>query len=333
MLSATDAFPDMTPADQRHTPVVGESHFSDIDEDDQEDDAASQSSGIDADDKAHSRAADASVAHDMYDDVAVGTNPLLLSTVTTHSVSPLLSLVAADPGTGMDIDTADDLFVDISVFASASVWGGGDEVTAAIPAPPTADDAIATATSAAATPAASSSPDVAGGTTDGARATATSAAGTSIDVDTEPVPVATVPPTAEHISSFLLHIRRHAAGIAVDPALGAATPTDTAVGTSRGRKRNNASISGPSDGDVSVATDGARASGASSAVADVTAGVAAVITAGAPGITPDETAHSTVAVHRDGAGNPRQRSRKRSRPHSARDHSRMAARIISAHEG
>ena len=71
MLSATDAFPDMTPADQRHTPVVIGDHFSDIDEDDQESEAASQSSYIDLDDEAHSRTGDVSVAHDMCDDVAV----------------------------------------------------------------------------------------------------------------------------------------------------------------------------------------------------------------------------------------------------------------------
>ena len=44
MLSATDAFPDMTPADQRHTPVVIGDHLPDIDEDDQEGEAAFQSS-------------------------------------------------------------------------------------------------------------------------------------------------------------------------------------------------------------------------------------------------------------------------------------------------
>ena len=46
MLSATDAFPDMTPADQRHMQVVIGDHFSDIDEDEQEDEAASQSLDI-----------------------------------------------------------------------------------------------------------------------------------------------------------------------------------------------------------------------------------------------------------------------------------------------
>ena len=61
MLSATDAFPDMTPADQRHTPVVIGDRFSDIDEDEQEDEAASQSLDIDVGDEAHSRTDGASV--------------------------------------------------------------------------------------------------------------------------------------------------------------------------------------------------------------------------------------------------------------------------------
>ena len=42
------------------------------------------------------------------------------------------------------------------------------------------------------------------------------------------------PPTAEHISSFLLHIRQRATDAAGDPALSAATPADTADDTSRG---------------------------------------------------------------------------------------------------
>ena len=72
VLSATDALPDMTPADQRHTPVVIGDRFSDIDEDDQEDEAAaSQSSDIDAEDETHARAADVSVPHAVYEDVAV----------------------------------------------------------------------------------------------------------------------------------------------------------------------------------------------------------------------------------------------------------------------
>ena len=53
----------------------------------------------------------------------------------------------------------------------------------------------------------------------------------SDDDSTDPVPVEAAPPTAERISSFLLHIRRRAAGMAVDSTLGAATPADTARGS------------------------------------------------------------------------------------------------------
>ena len=70
------------------------------------------------------------------------------------------------------------------------------------------------------------------------------------DVDTDPSPTVTVPPTAEHISSFLLHVRRHPAddatssspGVPVDAADGAtatAVPAaDTDSDTTRKRKRN-----------------------------------------------------------------------------------------------
>ena len=44
MLSATDVFPDMTPAHQRHTPT-GDSHFSDTEDGGSDDDAASRFSG------------------------------------------------------------------------------------------------------------------------------------------------------------------------------------------------------------------------------------------------------------------------------------------------
>ena len=59
----------------------------------------------------------------------------------------------------------------------------------------------------------------------------------------------TSPPAAGHISSFLLHIRRRAADMAVAAAFGAATLADAADDTPQGRKRNNASVSGPSDDD------------------------------------------------------------------------------------
>ena len=46
---------------------------------------------------------------------------------------------------------------------------------------------------------------------DGATAAATSDADTGINADTDPSPVVFASPTAEHISSFLLHIRRRTA--------------------------------------------------------------------------------------------------------------------------
>ena len=55
MISATDAFPDTTPADQRHTQTVIGDHFSDIDEDEQEDEATSQSLDVGVDDEAQPR--------------------------------------------------------------------------------------------------------------------------------------------------------------------------------------------------------------------------------------------------------------------------------------
>ena len=76
VLSATDACPDRTPADQRHTQMVIGGRFSDIDEDEPEGEVASQSSDMDVDNEAHSRAGGVSVAP-------------ILATLTRHSVLPL----------------------------------------------------------------------------------------------------------------------------------------------------------------------------------------------------------------------------------------------------
>ena len=48
-------------------------------------------------------------------------------------VPPPLLPPLTPPPAWIDIGTADDLFVDVAVFASASIWGGGDEDTAAMP--------------------------------------------------------------------------------------------------------------------------------------------------------------------------------------------------------
>ena len=115
----------------------------------------------------------------------------------------------------------------------------GDDSTShfSATAPPAADDAIATAASAAPTLTAPPSPDVTVGTADGTMATAASAAGIGMDVDTDAVPAATAPPTAGHISSCLLRIRRRAAEMAVDPALGAAAPAGASQAPPPAKKR------------------------------------------------------------------------------------------------
>ena len=82
--------------------------------------------------------------------------------------------------------------------------------------PPAADDtAMPTASAAAsatATLAASPSPDVIVGAVDDATAAAASAADTGMDAGgTDPSPAVVASPTTEHISPFILHIRRQAA--------------------------------------------------------------------------------------------------------------------------
>ena len=65
MISATDAFPDTTPADQRHTQTAIGDHFSDIDEDEQEDEATSQSLDVGVGDEAQPRTSGMSVTRGM----------------------------------------------------------------------------------------------------------------------------------------------------------------------------------------------------------------------------------------------------------------------------
>ena len=86
-------------------------------------------------------------------------------------------------------------------------------------------------------------------TTAGATAIATSTADVRVEFRTDPVPITTVPPTAEHISSFLSCIRRRVAG---DTAA-AATSAIEAVATP------------PSSNVNTDATDGAAADAASGA--------------------------------------------------------------------
>ena len=68
MMPATDAFPDMTPADQRHTQTVIGDHFSDIDEDEQEDEATSRFLDMGVEGEAPPPIGGASVIRGMCDD-------------------------------------------------------------------------------------------------------------------------------------------------------------------------------------------------------------------------------------------------------------------------
>ena len=71
MVSASDAFPDTTPASQRHTQTTIGDHFSDIDEDEQEDEHDSRSSDAGMDDEARPLIGDTSVSRGTYDDTDV----------------------------------------------------------------------------------------------------------------------------------------------------------------------------------------------------------------------------------------------------------------------
>ena len=211
MLSATDAFPDMTPADQRHMQAVIGDHFSDIDEDEQEDEATSQSLDTEVGNEAHSRTDDDSVAHAMGDDVAVD--------MTTDVAAP-----AGD---------ADGTFGSAHPHRGTRAGSCSASHLSTMATPPTDGDTTETAAPAAKTVAASPPPDMTVGTADGATAAAAFAVDTGVDVDTDPDPAATAPPATEHISSFLLHIRRcaddKAAGLVLDAA-----PSDTGTGVAVG---------------------------------------------------------------------------------------------------
>ena len=145
--------------------------------------------------------------------------------------------------------------------------GSADHFSA--PAPPAARDITATDASTTETPtapppppfhvpdgdtdgalAASASPGGALGTADGVTADAASAAETGTDVDTDPVPAVTAPPTAGDTTATVLR---------------AADPAHTVDGTFRGHKRNAAS-GNDDDADDSVATAG-DAAGTASATA------------------------------------------------------------------
>ena len=78
--------------------------------------------------------------------------------------------------------------------------------------PPAAGDTAIPTKSAAVALAAYPSPDVVVDTVDDTTAATASAADIGMDADTDPSPAVVALPTTEHISSFLLHIRRRVAG-------------------------------------------------------------------------------------------------------------------------
>ena len=139
-------------------------------------------------------------------------------------------VIAADPDTDIDVGAADGLLPDVADFDPTSAWGGGDEVTAAMPdgadfdptsldstwgdgddataAVPAAGASTRTATSTATHLAAPSPLDATRDADDGTTADTASATDTGMGVDTDPNPATTGLPAAEHISSFLLRIRR-----------------------------------------------------------------------------------------------------------------------------
>ena len=138
-------------------------------------------------------------------------------------------------------DMGDDVAVDMTADVAAPVVDTGDTFGAAHPhrgtrvgscsafhlsvaTPPTAGESTETATPTATNLTAPFPPDMTGDTADGATATATSAAGTGVDVGTGPNPAAIALPAAEHISSFLLHIRQYADDKAAGLTLGSAPP-------------------------------------------------------------------------------------------------------------
>ena len=128
--------------------------------------------------------------------------------------------------------------------------------------------------STAATLADSPSPDVTVDTADGATATAAPATDTGVDVDTDPSPTTTAPPTAEHISSFLLHMRRRAAYDAT--ATAASTAAVLAVSPFSDVIEDNATAIAASAADTGMGadTDPAYVDTAPSAADDLLADVA-----------------------------------------------------------
>ena len=187
MLTATDAFPDATPADQRHTQMVIGDHFSNIDEDEQEDGDTSQFLDVGVDDEAQPRTDCASVTRDVCDDTAAH--------MTVGVAAPIAgadgAFRATDPRRGTRA-------------------GSYSAPRLSMATPPMAGPPTQTATPAATHMAAPPPLGMTRGPDVGATAITASAADTNMDIGTDPNPATTGLLADEHISSFLLRIRRRA---------------------------------------------------------------------------------------------------------------------------
>ena len=142
-------------------------------------------------------------ASDGFDDFAGGSSASHFSVMPPPTTATTVALAAFDVATHSIVSP---------VRRRADCAGGDSASHFSVATPPAAGDATETTTSAAATLADSSSPDVAMDTIDSTTAAAASAVDTGVDADTDPSAAVVAPPTTEHISSFLLHIRRPAAG-------------------------------------------------------------------------------------------------------------------------
>jgi hypothetical protein len=124
-----------------------------------------------------------------------------------------------------------------------------------------ADEATAPATSTVTILNASPFLDETVDTVAGATATATSTAGVGMEVGTDPVPITTVPPTAERISSFLSYIRRSVAD-------GATATAASAAGTLATHPSPDADVDA-AEGDTAHAAPAASAIAVSSVSSDI----------------------------------------------------------------
>ena len=218
-ISATNLFPDETPDTDRVSSTTEPAHFSDIDEDDPSP----------HDDEPPSIDDDVPVVHVATDTGGVDTGDTAPAPHTDMTIGDTSNPTGTH--STMPTEPSGDTHVIDSYIAASPTFDhfsgiDEDDPSPHDDAPPSMDDDVPVI-------------NVTTGTTE-----------LHQDVDTDPSPTVTVPPTAQHISSFLLHVRRHPAddatssspGVPVDTADGptaiAAPAADTDDDTTRKRKRN-----------------------------------------------------------------------------------------------